>query len=209
LLHGVTGSGKTEIYLRAIEHVLTKGKSALFLVPEIALTAQTIQRVLARFASQTDVLGEDGLSVIGLTHGGLRPKDRKATWERARKGAIRVIIGTRSAVFAPLQNLGLIILDEEHDHSYKSSPPITPPYYHARSVAEFRMRHHEGILLLGSATPDIGTYYRAQTGALDLLTMPNRILGHRHAVISQANRGCAQTMPFNQFRAARMTIGVG
>lgn len=188
LLHGVTGSGKTEIYLRAIEHVLTKGKSALFLVPEIALTAQTIQRVLARFASQTDVLGEDGLSVIGLTHGGLRPKDRKATWERARKGAIRVIIGTRSAVFAPLQNLGLIILDEEHDHSYKSSPPITPPYYHARSVAEFRMRHHEGILLLGSATPDIGTYYRAQTGALDLLTMPNRILGHRHAVISQANR---------------------
>ncbi|MDX2077117.1 MAG: primosomal protein N' [bacterium] len=188
LLHGVTGSGKTEIYLRAIEHTLAKGKSALFLVPEIALTAQTIQRVLSRFASQTDILGEEGLSVIGLTHGSLRNTDRKATWNRARKGDIRVIIGTRSAVFAPLQNLGLIILDEEHDHSYKQSPPMTPPYYHARSVAEFRMRHNEGVLLLGSATPDIGTYYRAQSGALTLLNMPNRILGHRHAVLSQANR---------------------
>ncbi|MCU0481100.1 MAG: primosomal protein N' [Anaerolineae bacterium] len=188
LLHGVTGSGKTEIYLRAIEHALAKGKSALFLVPEIALTAQTIQRVLARFASQTDILGEEGLSVIGLTHGSLRPTDRKATWQRARKGEVRVIIGTRSAVFSPLQNLGLIILDEEHDHSYKSSPPIPPPYYHARSVAEFRMRQADGILILGSATPDINTYYRAQSGALDLLNMPNRILGHRHTVLSQAER---------------------
>ena len=188
LLHGVTGSGKTEIYLRAIEHTLAKGKSALFLVPEIALTAQTIQRVLSRFASQTDILGEEGLSVIGLTHGSLRPTDRKATWERARKGEIRVIIGTRSAVFAPLQNLGLIILDEEHDPSYKHSPPAQPPYYHARSVAEFRMRHSDGILLLGSATPDITTYYRAQSGILELLNMPNRILGHRHAVLTQAGK---------------------
>ena len=188
LLHGVTGSGKTEIYLRAIEHVLSQGKSALLLVPEIALTPQTIQRVLVRFASQTDILGEDGLNVIGMTHGSLRPNDRKATWLRARNGDVRVIIGTRSAVFAPLQNLGLIILDEEHDHSYKHAPPMTPPYYHARSVAEFRARHAGAVLILGSATPDIGTYYRAQTGALTLLDLPNSILGHRHAVISQANK---------------------
>jgi primosomal protein N' (replication factor Y) len=188
LLHGVTGSGKTEIYLRAIEHVLSQGKSALFLVPEIALTPQTVQRVLARFASQTDILGEDGLDVIGLTHGGLRPTDRKATWKRARAGEVRVIIGTRSAVFAPLQGLGLIILDEEHDPSYKHAPPLTPPYYHARSVAEFRARHMQAVLLLGSATPDIGTYHRTQTGALSLLEMSKRIIGHRHMVISQAGQ---------------------
>lgn len=188
LLHGVTGSGKTEIYLRAIEHVLSQGKSALLLVPEIALTPQTIQRVMVRFASQTEILGEEGLDIIGMTHGSLRPADRKTIWLRARNGDIRIIVGTRSAVFAPLQNIGVIILDEEHDPSYKHAPPLTPPYYHARSVAEFRARYMGAVLILSSATPDVGTYYRAQTGALTLLNMPNRILGHRHVVISQANR---------------------
>ena len=180
LLHGVTGSGKTEIYLRAIDLTLQKGRSAIFLVPEIALTAQTVRRVAARFAGQ-----------VAVVHSGLSMGERYDTWRRAREGLIRVVVGARSAVFTPLQALGLIVLDEEHDHSYKQSESgvgLPPPYYHARQLAEEMMRRNRGVLIVGSATPDLETSYRARRGDLSLLKMPNRIMGHRAKIQEQAER---------------------
>ncbi|MFN8371601.1 MAG: primosomal protein N' [Anaerolineae bacterium] len=177
LLHGVTGSGKTEIYLRAIEETLRQGRQAILLVPEIALTAQTIRRVMARFAGHTAIL-----------HGSLTPGERYDTWRRARAGKIDIIVGARSALFAPLPDVGLVILDEEHDHSYKQSPPFNPPHYHAREIAERLMRDNDGVLILGSATPDVETFYRAQRGELRYLHLPNRIMGHRVRIEEQAER---------------------
>ncbi|RMG89227.1 MAG: DEAD/DEAH box helicase, partial [Chloroflexi bacterium] len=126
LLHGVTGSGKTEIYLKAIEQTLAQGRDALFLVPEIALTPQTIRRVAERFPGQ-----------VAVIHGSLKPRERYDTWQRIRRGLVKIVVGARSAIFAPLADIGLIILDEEHDHSYKQTPPISPPYYHTREIAEY------------------------------------------------------------------------
>ncbi len=177
LLHGVTGSGKTEIYLRAIAHALERGQSALFLVPEIALTPQTARRVAARFAGKT-----------AMMHSALSDGERYDTWRRAREGDVRVVVGARSALFTPLQNLGLIILDEEHDNSYKQSPPITPPHYHARDVAERIMRMNRGVLILGSATPSVETMYRAGRGELVKLELPRRIMGHRARIQELSER---------------------
>lgn len=177
LLHGVTGSGKTEIYLHAIAHALAQGKGALFLVPEIALTPQTVQRVAARFPQQ-----------VAIVHSSLSIGERYDTWQRARMGEVRVIVGTRSALFTPLPELGVIVLDEEHDPSYKQAPPIQPPYYHARAVAEQLARYHHATLILGSATPDLEVMYRAQRGELTYLHLPNRVLGHQQRVQSQAQR---------------------
>ncbi|MEO8608587.1 MAG: primosomal protein N' [Chloroflexota bacterium] len=177
LLHGVTGSGKTEIYLRAIEQTLAQGRQAIFLVPEIALTAQTVRRVAARFPGQ-----------VAIVHSGLSDGERYDTWRRAREGLIGVVVGARSALFTPLPDVGLVILDEEHDNSYKQSPPIPPPYYHARDVAEAMMRQNNGVLILGSATPDLETVYRAQQGDLTLLRMPSRIMGHRVRIMEQSER---------------------
>lgn len=177
LLHGVTGSGKTEIYLRAIEQTLAQGRQAMFLVPEIALTAQTIRRVAARFPGQS-----------AIVHSGLKEGERYDTWRRTREGLINIVVGARSAIFTPLPDLGLIILDEEHDHSYKQSEPIPPPYYHTRDVAEALMRHNDGVLILGSATPDVESVYRAQRGDFTLLKLPTRIMGHRVRIQEQAER---------------------
>ncbi|NWF71106.1 MAG: primosomal protein N', partial [Chloroflexi bacterium] len=182
LLHGVTGSGKTEIYLRAIEAVLEAGRQAIFLVPEIALTAQTVRRVAARFPGQ-----------VAIVHSGLSDGERYDTWRRARAGKIGVVVGPRSALFTPLPDIGLIVLDEEHDHSYKQSPPFSAPHYHARAVAEYLMRQNDGLLILGSATPDVETYYRAQQGQLHYLHLPKRIMGHRARINAQAER--AQVQP--------------
>ena len=175
LLHGVTGSGKTEIYLYAIAETLKQGRQAIFLVPEIALTPQTIRRVAERFGDK-----------VAVVHGSLSIGERYDTWRRARRGEIGVIVGTRSALFTPLPDVGLVILDEEHDHSYKQSPPISPPYYHARRAAEEFMWLNDGVLILGSATPDVETYYRAQNGELTYLHLPQRIMGHRKRVEKQA-----------------------
>lgn len=177
LLHGVTGSGKTEIYLRAIEETIRLGRSAIFLVPEISLTPQTIRRVAARFPAQTAVV-----------HSGLSEGERYDTWRRAREGRIQVIVGARSALFTPLPDVGLIILDEEHDPSYKQSPPILPPYYHARELAEEMMRRNGGVVILGSATPDINTTYRAKRGEIERVELPHRIMGHRVSISEQAER---------------------
>ncbi|MBK9746839.1 MAG: DUF559 domain-containing protein [Chloroflexi bacterium] len=177
LLHGVTGSGKTEIYLRAVEETLRLGRKAIVLVPEISLTPQTIRRVAARFPGQ-----------VAVVHSGLSEGERYDTWRRAREGRIGVIVGARSALFTPLPDVGLIILDEEHDPSYKQSPPILPPYYHARDVAEELMRRNGGVVILGSATPDINTTYRAQHGDIERLELPHRIMGHRVSISTQAER---------------------
>lgn len=177
LLHGVTGSGKTELYLRAIDLTLTLGRTAVFLVPEIALTAQTVRRVAARFPGKTAVV-----------HSQLGEGERYDTWRRSRDGLVQVVVGARSGLFTPLQDVGLVILDEEHDSSYKQSPPILPPYYHARDLAEEMMRRNQGIVIVGSATPDIETMHRAEMGEIEKLEMPRRVMGHRVRIYEQAER---------------------
>lgn len=168
LLHGVTGSGKTEIYLDAIDKVLAQGKQAIALVPEISLTPQTIQRFGARFGER-----------IGVIHSRLTDGERFDTWRRIRDGKIDVVIGARSALFAPLPRLGLIVMDEEHDASYKNDVEfLGQPAYHAREVALELARTHGVTVILGSATPDVETYARARRGELKLLELPQRVIAH-------------------------------
>ncbi len=167
LLHGVTGSGKTEIYLRALGRALREGRQAVVLVPEISLTPQTVRRFAARFPGRVTVL-----------HSGLSVGERYDQWRRVRAGQVDVVIGPRSALFAPLPGLGLIIIDEEHDDSYKQDDP--PPRYHARETALALARLTGSIVILGSATPSIESYSRAardEPSALPyrLLELPERI----------------------------------
>lgn len=181
LLHGVTGSGKTELYLRAAEHTIQQGRSAIVLVPEIALTPQTVRRFGARFPGR-----------LGLIHSGLSDGERYDTWRRARDGQYDVIVGPRSALFTPLDNLGLVVIDECHDDSYKQTPPIPPPYYHTVQAAVELARLCNGTILLGTATPNVATYARVrqpgqeQSGDYTLLELPARIMGHREAIEAQA-----------------------
>jgi len=160
LLHGVTGSGKTEIYKHLVDGCLKQGKSALILLPEIALTPQMLERF-------SQVFGEG----IALYHSRLSPGERLHEWLRCLRGEARVAIGPRSAIFLPLQNLGLIIIDEEHEPSYKSQES---PRYHARQVAFYRSRQENAMLVLGSATPQIETYYHALHGNLSLVRLTKR-----------------------------------
>jgi primosomal protein N' (replication factor Y) len=161
LLDGVTGSGKTEVYIRSIEKVLAMGKSAIVLVPEISLTPQTVERFESRFPSQVAVL-----------HSRLGPGERFDQWRGVREGRYRVVVGARSALFAPAQDLGLIAIDEEHEPSYKSD---TSPRYHARDVAEVKARMSGAVLVLGSATPSFESLHRARAGAYEMLSMPERV----------------------------------
>jgi primosomal protein N' (replication factor Y) len=164
LLHGVTGSGKTEVYLQAIAHVLSLGKTALVLVPEIALTPQTVEHFRARFVGQ-----KVGVAVL---HSHLSSGERHDQWQHIRAGRARIVIGARSAVFAPLDNLGLIVVDEEHEHSYKQEET---PHYHARDVAVMR-GHLEGVaVLLGSATPSLESFHHAREGKYRLAELPQRV----------------------------------
>ncbi len=165
LLHGVTGSGKTEIYLRAVAEVLARGQQAIALVPEISLTPQTAHRFGARFGRR-----------IAILHSALTEGERYDAWRRVRAGLVDVVIGPRSALFSPLSSLGLIILDEEHDGSYKQDAP--PPRYHARDAALELARLTGATVILGSATPSLESYYRVQRGEFTLLEMPRRIMGH-------------------------------
>ena len=177
LIHGVTGSGKTEIYMRALELTIRQGRQGIILVPEISLTAQTVRRFAARFGGR-----------LGVVHSGLSIGERYDTWRRARAGELDVIVGARSALFTPLPDLGLIVLDESHDESYKQSPPIAPPYYHAREAAVELGRLSRAVVILGSATPDLVSYFRAQRGDYRLIGLPQRVLGHRLRVRAQARR---------------------
>ncbi len=160
LLYGVTGSGKTQVYLQLIRHILSKGQTALVLVPEIALTPQLLRVFAAHFGD-----------AIAVLHSSLSAGERYDEWKRARNGAAKVVIGTRSAVFAPLDHLGLIVLDEEQEGSYKSE---NVPRYHARDVAKYRCAQTGALLVLGSATPSVETMYQAKTGVYHLCTMTRR-----------------------------------
>ena len=180
LLHGVTGSGKTEIYLQATEAVLREGKQAIILVPEISLTPQTIRRFAARFPGRVSVI-----------HSRLSEGERYDVWRLARAGKVDVIVGARSALFAPLPRLGLIVLDEEHETSYKQdSEDSTPnsPLYHARDVAIQLGNLTGSAVILGSATPSLETYLRAQRGEFTRLELPQRIFGHERRLHDQQAR---------------------
>jgi len=162
LLHGVTGSGKTEIYLRALEQAISLGKRAIVLVPEIALTPQTIDRFASRFPHR-----------VGVFHSKLSIGEQFDQWWRIKEGAFDVIIGSRGAVFAPQPDLGLIVIDEEHEWTYKQQEQS--PRYHARDVAIKLAELTGSAVIMGSATPDVTTYYQSQTGAYRLLSLPERI----------------------------------
>ena len=161
LIHGVTGSGKTEVYLRAIEEVLNHGMEAIALVPEISLTPQLLSRFKDRF-------GEN----LALLHSGLGRGERYDQWRKIWKGEVKIALGARSAIFAPFKNVGIIIVDEEHDPSYKQEEKLK---YHARDIAVVRAKESEATLLLGSATPSLESFYNAERGKFRLLTLPERI----------------------------------
>lgn len=166
LLHGVTGSGKTEIYLQAIAHALEQGKGAIVLVPEISLTPQTVERFKARFSSgklQT---------LVAVLHSHLSSGERHDEWHKIRQGRARIVIGARSAIFAPVEPLGLVIVDEEHEHTYKQEET---PRYHARDVAIMRGQMEGAVVVLGSATPSLESYYNCKKGKYALLEMPERV----------------------------------
>ena len=164
LLHGVTGSGKTEVYLQAIAHELDYGRGAIVLVPEISLTPQTVRRFAGRFGDKVAVL-----------HSALSDGERYDEWHRIRTGAARVVVGPRSAVFAPVKDLGLIVVDEEHDTSYKQEET---PRYNARDVAIMRGLFEPCKVVLGSATPSLETWLNAQTGKYAIASMVARVAGH-------------------------------
>ncbi|MGI6168334.1 MAG: replication restart helicase PriA [Christensenellales bacterium] len=162
LLHGITGSGKTEVYLRAIAHCLKLGKSAVLLVPEISLTPQMIQQFRSR------------LEEVAVLHSRLSPGERFDEWRRIRRGDAKVVVGARSAVFAPLEKLGLVIIDEEQESAYRSE---SAPRYVTEEVARRRCKQQGAVLLLGSATPSVETYFWAKRGRYRLLELPERING--------------------------------
>jgi primosomal protein N' (replication factor Y) len=164
LLHGVTGSGKTEVYLRAVQETLARGKTALVLVPEIALTLWIGRQCRGWFGARFE-----GVAVL---HSALSDVERAREWRRVRNGEARVVVGTRSAVFAPLENIGLIIVDEEQENSYKQEET---PRYHGRDVAIVRAKMEGALALLGSATPSMETYHHARTGKYELLTLASRV----------------------------------
>ncbi len=161
LLHGITGSGKTEIYYRVAAETLEQGRNVLILVPEIALTPQMVAGFRGRFAGK-----------LALLHSSLSPGERYDQWWRVQRGEARVVLGARSAVFAPLQNIGLIVLDEEHEQTYRQDDG---PRYHTREVAGWRARYHKAVLLLGSATPSLESYLQASAGSYKTLELKKRV----------------------------------
>jgi primosomal protein N' (replication factor Y) len=164
LLHGVTGSGKTEIYLQAIRAALDRGRTAIVLVPEISLTPQTVERFKGRFAETQDA--------VAVLHSHLSEGERHDEWHKIHSGRARIVIGARSAVFAPLKNVGLIVIDEEHETTYKQEEA---PRYHARDVAVVRAKIEKCVVVLGSATPSLESYHNASTGKYRLLTLTQRV----------------------------------
>ncbi|NBG89134.1 primosomal protein N' [Isachenkonia alkalipeptolytica] len=165
LLHGVTGSGKTELYLGLIEKALEMGKTAIVLVPEISLTPQTMERFTARF-------GE----AIALIHSSLTLKERYHEWEKIQQGKAKIVIGARSAIFANLENLGMIVVDEEHEYTYKSEQN---PKYHAIEIAKYRSEKEGAQVILGSATPSVESYYRGEKGIYELISLDRRVTKHQ------------------------------
>jgi primosomal protein N' (replication factor Y) len=161
LLHGVTGSGKTEVYLRAAEHALSQGKGSLILVPEIALTPQLVGRFRSRFGAEVAVL-----------HSALKDRERLFHWQALRRGDVKIAVGVRSAVFAPVDNLGLIVVDEEHDPSFKQEEKLR---YQARDLAVVRGKQAGAVVVLGSATPALETLENVKRGRYRLLELKHRV----------------------------------
>src|SRR5437899_2729620 len=172
LLHGVTGSGKTEIYLQAIRVALERGRSAIVLVPEISLTPQTVERFKSRFAEMHEA--------VAVLHSHLSEGERHDEWHKIHSGRARIVIGARSAIFAPLKNLGLIVVDEEHETTYKQEEA---PRYHARDVAVVRAKIEKCAVVLGSATPSLESYHNATTGKYELLALTQRVDDQRMPLI--------------------------
>lgn len=164
LLHGVNGSGKTEVYLRAAERALELGREVIIVVPEISLTPQVVARFRHRFGEQ-----------IAVYHSGLTPGELARQWARMASGEAKLVIGVRAAIFAPFRDLGLIVVDEEHEPTYKQEEPA--PRYHLREVASKRAELNGAVVILGSATPTLESYYRAQQGELELLELRERVVG--------------------------------
>ena len=166
LLHGVTGSGKTEVYMELIEDALNKGKSSIMLVPEISLTPQMVERFQKRFGDN-----------IAALHSALSDGEKYDEWRRIARGEASIVIGARSAIFAPLKNIGMIIIDEEHSDSYKQGD--SNPRYSAKDIAMFRGEYHDCPVILGSATPSLEVMARAQKGVYEYLSLPNRVNGKK------------------------------
>jgi primosomal protein N' (replication factor Y) len=174
LLHGVTGSGKTEVYLQALEACLARGRGAIVLVPEIALTPQTIERFKARFSHGPR------RTLVAVLHSHLSAGERHDEWHKIRDGRARIVIGARSAVFAPVEPLGLVIVDEEHEHTYKQEEA---PRYQARDVAVWRGCREGAVVVLGSATPSLESYFNARRGKYTLLELPERVDNQKLPVV--------------------------
>ena len=164
LLHGVTGSGKTEVFLRLASKEIEKGKQVLLLVPEISLTPQMVKRVKQRFGAH-----------VAIYHSGLNAQEKYEQYQLVKEHKVQIVVGTRSAVFMPFDRLGLIVMDEEHDTSYKQD---STPRYHCRDIAIYRGKYHDAKVLLASATPSLESYARAHKGVYALLQMPHRINGN-------------------------------
>jgi len=163
LLYGVTGSGKTKVIMRAIDRAVAEGKSVIMLVPEISLTPQTVSIFCKRYGKR-----------VAVIHSGLSAGERFDAYRRIRRGDVDLVIGTRSAIFAPLSNIGLIVIDEEHEHTYKSE---SDPKYHAKDIAAFRCAKHNALMLLASATPSLESFYKAKTGKYTLVPLRHRYGG--------------------------------
>ena len=165
LLYGITGSGKTKVIMKAIDRTLQDGKSVIMLVPEISLTPQTVSIFCARYGER-----------VAVIHSSLSQGERLDAWRRIRRGDVDLVIGTRSAIFAPLSNVGMIVIDEEHEHTYKSE---SDPKYHARDIASYRCGRHGALMLLASATPSIESFYKAKSGSYTLVPLRERYGGAR------------------------------
>ena len=193
LLHGVTGSGKTEVFLNCIENALETGKTAIVLVPEISLTPQMVTRFVSRFGKK-----------IAVLHSGLSLGERADEYKRIKRGEATVVVGARSAIFAPVKNLGIIVIDEEHETSYKAE---NAPTYHARDVALYRAKRSSAVCVLASATPSVESFYRAKSGEYTLLTlskratganMPDVTISDMRAEMKSGNRSCIGSALFDE-----------
>ena len=163
LLYGITGSGKTKVIMKAIDRTIADGKSVIMLVPEISLTPQTVSIFCSRYGER-----------VAVIHSSLSQGERLDAWRRIKRGDVDLVIGTRSAIFAPLDNIGMIVIDEEHEHTYKSE---SDPKYHAKDVASYRCGKHNALLVLASATPSIESFYKARSGAYTLVPLRERYGG--------------------------------
>lgn len=196
LLHGVTGSGKTEVYLQIITLALGMGLNALILVPEISLTPQLVRRFRARFGNG-----------IAILHSGLSDGERYDEWRRIRRGLVRIVIGARSAIFAPLENIGVIVVDEEHEASFKQSDGLR---YNARDLALVRGKMERSVVILGSATPLITSIHAAEQGKLSLLSLPERVRGNQMPTVETvAMQGIKSTISPRLRQALEETLTSG